>query len=252
MQPNQRGAEADDEIGLALREAARRRAKLAAALAGGEGVLRVVIDCGFVHTLQIQTLLKAQLRSLAKQVQSAVGHNRRAEQPACLQVASWSGDLAAYADERMGAASWPLVKHARPILELFDPRDIVVLSPDAEQPLLDLDLGRVYVIGGIVDRSIIRGVTAGFAAEHGLETRRLPTIELAEQLGLGPGVSKRPVLNICDVVAAMLRFRSNGGDWADALDAAIPRRKRTAAAAPRQTAAAAASAASAAVSGGSR
>lgn len=38
----------------------------------------------------------------------------------------------------------------------------------------------------------------------------------------------RPVLNICDVVLALLRLRANGGDWADALDAAIPRRKRAA------------------------
>ncbi len=43
----------------------------------------------------------------------------------------------------------------------------------------------------------------------------------------------RPVLNICDVVLALLRLRANGGDWPDALDAAIPRRKRAAAAAAR-------------------
>lgn len=36
----------------------------------------------------------------------------------------------------------------------------------------------------------------------------------------------RPVLNIDDVVYALLRFRVNGGDWLDALDAAIPARKR--------------------------
>lgn len=42
----------------------------------------------------------------------------------------------------------------------------------------------------------------------------------------------RPVLNICDVVLAMLRFRTNGSDWGDALDAAVPRRKRSPAAAP--------------------
>jgi hypothetical protein len=34
------------------------------------------------------------------------------------------------------------------------------------------------------------------------------------------------VLNICDVVAALLTLRANGGDWLEALDAAIPQRKR--------------------------
>ncbi len=40
----------DDEIGRALAEAAEQRARLAAALAD-ESRWRLVIDCGFVHTL---------------------------------------------------------------------------------------------------------------------------------------------------------------------------------------------------------
>ncbi len=42
---------------------------------------------------------------------------------------------------------------------------VVVLSPDAEAPLSDgpLDPGRAYIIGGIVDRSVQKGITLGFA-----------------------------------------------------------------------------------------
>ncbi|GLI59957.1 hypothetical protein VaNZ11_002012 [Volvox africanus] len=214
------GEEALDEIGLALREAAQRRERLEAALAGDS--MRLVIDCGLPHA----TRSPAEFRSLAKQIQTAVGHNRRSAAPVCLQVTSWGGQLASYAEERMGAAAWPLVKQSKSTLELYSPGEIVILSPDAAAPLMALDERRVYVVGGIVDRSVVRGVTAGFAANHSLESYRLPTLEFAEQLGLGQGVSRRPVLNICDVVLALLRFRSNGGDWWDALNAAIPRRKR--------------------------
>ncbi|GLC33401.1 hypothetical protein PLESTB_000071600 [Pleodorina starrii] len=222
------GSEGLDEIGVALREAARRRELLAAALAGGSSgqVMRLVIDCGFTHAIRSP----AEFRSLAKQIQTSVGHNRRSEAPLCLQVTCWGGELATYAEERMGAAAWPLVKHSQSTLDLYDPEQLVVLSPDALEPLTALDERRVYVVGGIVDRSVIRGVTASFASSHCLEVRRLPTLEYSEQLGLGHGVSRRPVLNICDVVLALLRFRTNGGDWLDALDAAIPRRKRAAAA----------------------
>ena len=39
----------------------------------------------------------------------------------------------------------------------------MVLSPDAELPLLQLDLAKVYCIGGIVDRTVKRGTTLSYA-----------------------------------------------------------------------------------------
>jgi hypothetical protein len=64
-------------------------------------------------------------------------------------------------------------------------------------------------------------------AEHGLRCVRLPIAEHAAQLGLvsEPGVNLRPVLNVSDVVIALL-LRYNGADWASALQQAIPQRKR--------------------------
>lgn len=43
-----------------------------------------------------------------------------------------------------------------PVLELFDSNDIIYLTPDATDMLEDLDKDKVYVIGGIVDESIIK------------------------------------------------------------------------------------------------
>lgn len=40
---------------------------------------------------------------------------------------------------------------------------VVVLSPDAAEPLASVDRGRVYVIGGIVDRTHIKGLTLQYA-----------------------------------------------------------------------------------------
>lgn len=56
---------------------------------------------------------------------------------------------------------------------------VVMLSPDAEEPLLQLEQGKVYVVGGIVDRSVRKGVTRGFAvrAWAGLHAA-LPTLVL--------------------------------------------------------------------------
>lgn len=43
-----------------------------------------------------------------------------------------------------------------PVLELFDTNDIIYLTPDATDILEELDKDKVYVIGGIVDESVIK------------------------------------------------------------------------------------------------
>ena len=46
---------------------------------------------------------------------------------------------------------------------------VVLLSPDATVPLMDMDPDLVYAIGGIVDRSVQKGVTLSFAEEQCIE-----------------------------------------------------------------------------------
>ena len=46
---------------------------------------------------------------------------------------------------------------------------VTVLSPDAPEPLLQLEPDRVYAIGGIVDRTVRKGVTLEFAAQQGMQ-----------------------------------------------------------------------------------
>ena len=45
---------------------------------------------------------------------------------------------------------------AAPVSELFDVKDVIYLTPDAEDMLEELDKDKVYIIGGIVDESIIK------------------------------------------------------------------------------------------------
>jgi tRNA (guanine9-N1)-methyltransferase len=126
----------------------------------------------------------------------------------------------------MGAASWPLNKHRGHFLDHYPPELCTVLSPDADTPLLQLAPERVYIIGGIVDRSVKKGLTLGVAERYGLEVVRLPVSEFASELGLGgAGDSNRPVLNVSDVVVALVEYQRTG-DWVQALKAAIPHRKR--------------------------
>jgi tRNA (guanine9-N1)-methyltransferase len=229
------------------READARRAALAALAADEDSALFIAIDCayeadggsGATTEQQPATTAAAHhapkaVRSLAKRLELAASANRRAAKPARLFATSYGGPLAAFA-ARMGAEAWPLLdKREESLLEVFSPgsRKCVVLSPDAALPLpLDgapLDRSCVYVVGGIVDRTVKKGLTLSFAERHGLDARRLPVAEAAAEGGLGrlsePGASKRPVLNVSDVVAALLAYDACG-DWAEALRGAMPARK---------------------------
>lgn len=145
--------------------------------------------------------------------------------PVALTVTSYSGALAAFADH-MGAAAWPINKNEQSLLELYNPDDIIVMSPDAQEPLGCIDRSKVYVIGGIVDKTVQKGLTAQFAHHHNLASCRLPIREYAKPLGLDfPGANLRPILTAADVVTALVSFNSTQ-DWVVALDAAIPLRKR--------------------------
>ena len=56
------------------------------------------------------------------------------------------------------------------------PTQITVLSPDATEPLLALESGRVYCIGGIVDRTVKRGLTLQYAVSscHHVQQHPVP------------------------------------------------------------------------------
>ena len=49
---------------------------------------------------------------------------------------------------------WHILRHAESVLEAFPPEKLVMLSPDAEEPLPCVEEGKVYVVGGIVDKEI--------------------------------------------------------------------------------------------------
>ncbi|XP_026190923.1 homeobox protein engrailed-1 [Cyclospora cayetanensis] len=71
-------------------------------------------------------------------------------------------------EQLFSGASWLVHRHEEPYWQCFNPKEIVVLSPDAEEELLDVDSSKTFVIGGLVDRTVTKAV------EHGLTCRRLP------------------------------------------------------------------------------
>jgi tRNA (guanine9-N1)-methyltransferase len=107
---------------------------------------------------------------------------------------------------------------ARPLLSVYQPEEIVYLSPDASSVLTSLDDKTVYVVGGIVDRAVLKGQSLSKASRHAVRVQRLP---LQEYMNVN-----NPVLNIDAVLIALNEF-ANHRDWSRAFDAAIPKRRAT-------------------------
>ena len=93
--------------------------------------------------------------------------------------------------------SWKICRHNKPFWEVFNHKDIVVLSPDAENELNEVDVSLVYVIGGLVDRNISKS--------QGIQLLN-------------------PVLNI-NTVVDILREYIRTSDWHYSFASHLPKRK---------------------------
>ncbi|XP_077983343.1 tRNA methyltransferase 10 homolog C-like [Glandiceps talaboti] len=98
----------------------------------------------------------------------------------------------------------------KPFLELF-PRDkLVYLSPESPNVLTHYDPEKVYIIGGLVDLSIKKGLSFAKVKRHNLESARLP-LDHFVKWGVG---SKN--LTLDQMVHIMLNIKETN-DWQQAL-----------------------------------
>lgn len=226
-------AQREAEREAAKQAAAQQRQRVAEAMEHG---LCIVVDCSLSapppHGSNSSQAAAGgasdrEVRSLCKQLELCAAANKRAAAPVSLRFASFAGRVRAFAEEGMHADRWPAARgHEEALDQLFPSEELVVLSPDAEEALGALEQGKVYVIGGLVDRTVQKGASLRLARQHNARAVRLPIAE-----HLGPLAKGKGVLNVNDVFAALLAVHAGQG-WRAALEAAIPQRFRQAQTAP--------------------
>lgn len=179
---------------------------------------RVVVNCSFA-----ENMARRDLTSLAKQLQLSYTAVRDLRSPIQLHFTSLhSGNPGMYILNKIGYEKWLVHAHTQSVWDLFEPAQLVVLSPDAEEDLDEVLEDKVYVIGGLVDRVIQRNQTKAQAEAQGdIALRRLPIKTFGP-----PGMY--PVLNI-DVVVSILHERLTRGkdsDWREILLHCMPQRQK--------------------------
>jgi tRNA (guanine9-N1)-methyltransferase len=180
----------------------------------------IIIDCEWEseHT-------DSSLKSLTQQIMFCYGHNRSHQQPAIIHISSL-GERATENLKKLKFKNWVGVTTSTDdyiFNDLYsidiDPskKQLVYLTSDGDETLATLSPDEAYIIGGIVDRNRLKGITYQKAKQQGIRTARLP---IKEYLSL----SATHVLTVNHVFEILLAF-SVCKDWAEALQQVLPKRK---------------------------
>ena len=121
-----------------------------------------------------------------------------------------------------GFSSYPIEMTSKSHFEIFELSDIIVLSPDASVPLENLELGKVYIIGGILDERRNNPVMLNQAVEKRVQVRRLPISENLERNLKAKNFSE--ILTPNQVFDILINFNTTR-NWKTALKLGVPQKK---------------------------
>ncbi|TKY72276.1 tRNA (guanine(9)-N1)-methyltransferase [Spatholobus suberectus] len=189
-----------------------KRERLSLAREQGQNV---VVDLQFSHLMNPN-----EIHSLVQQIMYCYAVNGRCASPAHLWLTGCDGEMESALKRIPGFDKWIVEKENRSYVEALRDRkeDLVYLTADSEIVLEELDLKKVYVIGGLVDRNRWKGITLKKAQEQGIQTAKLP-------IGNFMKMSSSQVLTVNQVVEILLKFLETR-DWNTSFFAVIPLRKR--------------------------
>ncbi|KAJ3405466.1 tRNA (guanine(9)-N(1))-methyltransferase [Chytridiales sp. JEL 0842] len=180
--------------------------------------MRVVVDCEFEDYMNIK-----EVQSTATQLSHCYSKNRFSPNPVQLSFTSLGPQLQkSMSEQHKEYRNWKVNLEEKSYLEVFGgspegKEEIVYLSADSENVINELDEGKVYVIGGIVDKNRHKGLCQDLATKAGIKTARLPISEFIH-------LSSRKVLTINHVFEILLKYLETK-DWKDSFLSVIPARK---------------------------
>nr|CUU00331.1 hypothetical transcript [Hymenolepis microstoma] len=195
--------------------------KLKQNLANG---VKFCIDCSFEKDLSQKEISK-----LAQQFCRTYGANKKAIVPLSINLVNFnsSGPLAECCRRKCcGFDNYQIGFHAESPTKVFKDQEIIYLSPDAPDPLIEIKKDAVYVVGGLIDESIKKGRSLDEATKLNVSAARLPIDEFAPAHWNPQNRVKASALCINTLVEILLDVMRTK-DWRQAFDRHLPHRYRT-------------------------
>lgn len=176
---------------------------------------KVIIDCAFEHEHT-----ENGLRSLTQQIMYAYGVNKRSSKP-CYMFITGLGDATWAQLGKTHPENWQATSiHREAYQEVVTDKKLVYLTADSPNTITSLDSNCAYIIGGIVDRNRLKGITYDKAVGENIETAKLPLDECIKMMGN----SKSKVLTVNHVFEILLKY-AESGSWVEAFQSTLPERK---------------------------
>ncbi|KAI9908617.1 hypothetical protein PsorP6_003974 [Peronosclerospora sorghi] len=183
-----------------LRRKERLIAKRESYLMAAEEGINIVIDCEFEDEMT-----EKEKKSLSQQI--------------ITYITSLRGDIKKNLENISGYHEWlAFTGSSRSYMDIFKKDSLVYLTADSPTVITKLSRNKVYIIGGIVDRNRLKGITYQKAVEQGIATAKLPLDAVVE---LGSNTRVLTVNHVYEILA----YFSEVNDWAQATLAALPSRK---------------------------
>ena len=93
-----------------------------------------------------------ELSSLTSQLMRCWGVQRQTWHPAAMHITSFQGPFLPYLN-KVHWKSWNIKTHEQAVQDVFKTDELIYLTPDSDNVLDVIESDKVYVIGGIVDRT---------------------------------------------------------------------------------------------------
>eukprot|EP00347_Sterkiella_histriomuscorum_P022529 403338147 len=215
-----------------------------------EGALRLKLACQNDQTGKIivdlaysDQMSQIEKKSLSSQINMSVYELRKYNDPMALHIVNLNEYQTIEGLKARSYESWGIIYHETYLKESFierieemkndlnhdvnstkfsiDWNKTFYLSPDAKEPLLDFDDSTNFIIGGLIDRTVIKYASLLQSNQYQIEARRLPIEEFCKEKVI------KKALSINQVVSILMIYKESK-DWSKAFDEAIPQRVKIA------------------------
>jgi len=204
-----------EEVDLYLEaEKMQKVERLKNAKKGLEQGLKVLIDFSYEGDMEPK-----EINSLCLQICICCGWMKKIQNPVSLNLVNCNEIL----EERlfkMGLKNWALNIFKKDIMEIDEfalrKNDMIYLSPDSNDELESIEEDKIYIIGGLVDRTIRKYASLIRAKDLGIRTGKLPINKFM-------ALTRRKPLNI-DTVVLLLADMLETKNWEKSFLKVCPKR----------------------------
>ena len=176
----------------------------------------IAFDLDYSNYMKIK-----EIKSLSTQLSYAYSLNKSLKNPLLYYFCNYEGEIKEEM-ELMGSNYWHAKFFSNNISQIDEitksGKEIIYLSPDSENILTEINNNTIYIIGGFVDKPVNKNKSLYKAYEYNYKNAKLPLLQYSDDI-------MNHILNV-NTVVEIIGYYLEFQNWGDAINKAIPKRKK--------------------------